>query len=259
MVVVLLRCEARECDRADVMKNGQYELAGCTALYFFSNQSNTIGDEGARALAETLKTNSALTKLSIPSNSIGDVGAKALAEALKSNSALTTLDLEGNLIGDEGAMALAEVLKSNGVLTALDLEGNLIGDEGAMALAAALKSNGVRSNGVAALDLEGNSYGHESARALDAARATAQSAAAVKRATSLGIYSTFQEYSISDDALIRAVQWCSDMGADTADDLAYLRPEEILELVANLGLPKLKQRRLADALSASLPRGKDEV
>ena len=51
-------------------------------------------------LAETLKSNSALTKLDLRQNSIGNAGATALAEALKSNSALTRLDLEGNSISD---------------------------------------------------------------------------------------------------------------------------------------------------------------
>ena len=148
---------------------------------------------------------------------------------------------------------MAEALKSNSALTTLDLESNSIDDEGARALAGALKSNGA----LAVLDMEGNSYGHESARALDDARAAVEKAAAVAHATSLGIYAIFQEYGVSDDALIRAVQWCRDMGADAADDLAYLRPEEIVELVSTLDLPKLKQRKLADALS--VPRGKDEI
>ena len=46
-------------------------------------------------------------------NAIGDEGAAALAEALKVNTALTWLDLKDNEIGDEGAAALAEALKVN--------------------------------------------------------------------------------------------------------------------------------------------------
>ncbi|KAF9300443.1 hypothetical protein BGZ91_009807, partial [Linnemannia elongata] len=68
--------------------------------------SNKIGSNGAKALAEALKTNSTLTNLNLQSNSIGDNGAQALSEALKTNSALTTLNLRGNSIEDNGAQAL---------------------------------------------------------------------------------------------------------------------------------------------------------
>ena len=48
-------------------------------------------------------------------NNIGDRGAIAIAEALKTNVALQELYLSDGLIRDEGAMALAEGLKVNGV------------------------------------------------------------------------------------------------------------------------------------------------
>ena len=46
-------------------------------------------------------------------NSIGDDGAKAIAEALKVNPVLTVLDLHYNNIGVDGAKAIAEALKVN--------------------------------------------------------------------------------------------------------------------------------------------------
>jgi Ran GTPase-activating protein (RanGAP) involved in mRNA processing and transport len=55
--------------------------------------------------------------LDLSYNSIGDDGAKALAEALKTNSTLTTLDLQNNSIGPDGAKALAEALKTNSTVT----------------------------------------------------------------------------------------------------------------------------------------------
>ncbi|KAF9391584.1 ATP-binding cassette, sub-B (MDR TAP), member 4 [Podila verticillata] len=76
-------------------------------------KSNSIGDDGAQALAEALKTNNTLTALYLGDNSIGDDGAQVLAEALKTNLTLTTLYLEDNSIGDNGAQALAEVLQTN--------------------------------------------------------------------------------------------------------------------------------------------------
>jgi NLR family CARD domain-containing protein 3 len=49
-------------------------------------------------------------------NEIGDVGAKALAEALKTNATLLILDLLRNNIEDEGAKAFGEGLKTNNTL-----------------------------------------------------------------------------------------------------------------------------------------------
>ncbi|MFV8752792.1 GTPase [Nannocystaceae bacterium ST9] len=71
-----------------------------TALTSLSLNSNSIGVEGAPALA----TLTALTSLSLNSNSIGNEGARALATL----TALTSLDLTNNSIGDEGARALLE-------------------------------------------------------------------------------------------------------------------------------------------------------
>ncbi len=58
---------------------------------------NSIGDDGAKAIAEALKVNAVLTKLELDFNSFGDDGAKAIAEALKVNAVLTKLDLENNM------------------------------------------------------------------------------------------------------------------------------------------------------------------
>jgi Ran GTPase-activating protein (RanGAP) involved in mRNA processing and transport len=57
-----------------------------------------------------------LTSVDLRVNSIGDDGAKAIAEALKVNAVVTTLYLYDNNIGPEGAMAIAEALKVNAVL-----------------------------------------------------------------------------------------------------------------------------------------------
>eukprot|EP00964_Phaeocystis_antarctica_P070283 scaffold42776_cov60-Phaeocystis_antarctica.AAC.6 len=51
--------------------------------------NNRITDVGAAAIAEALKTNKALTLLSLSSNAITDVGAAALGEALRVNQART--------------------------------------------------------------------------------------------------------------------------------------------------------------------------
>ena len=68
-------------------------LKNCTTLNL---DSNNIGDIGARAIAEALKGNTALTRLSLNYNNIGDIGAAALAEMLKGNTALTVLFMNNN-------------------------------------------------------------------------------------------------------------------------------------------------------------------
>ena len=73
-------------------------------------------------------------------NSIGVDGAKAIAEALKVNPVLTSLDLQTNSIGNGGAMAIAEALKVNAVLTKLNLlQGNKMGEAGKKAVRDAVK------------------------------------------------------------------------------------------------------------------------
>ncbi|OAQ28114.1 hypothetical protein K457DRAFT_1877166 [Linnemannia elongata AG-77] len=69
-------------------------MLGCASASMFRQ----LRDEGAMAPM---------------SNLIGDNGAQALSNALKTNSTLTTLDLEDNLIGPIGAQALSEALKTN--------------------------------------------------------------------------------------------------------------------------------------------------
>ena len=48
--------------------------------------SNSIGPEGAKAIAEALKVNAVLTKLYLHNNNLGDAGEKAVREAVKDRS-----------------------------------------------------------------------------------------------------------------------------------------------------------------------------
>ena len=75
-------------------------------------ENNFIGDEGAGALAGTLKMNRALTSLNVQNNAIGDEGAIALAESLKTNKAFTSLKVESNSIGEKGACGEQWVIAS---------------------------------------------------------------------------------------------------------------------------------------------------
>ncbi|KAF9948443.1 hypothetical protein BGZ72_009648 [Mortierella alpina] len=137
-------------------------ISTITYQYTLDSAGNSIGSEGAKALAETLKINSTVVTLNLQRNSIGDDGTKALAEALKTNSTVASLNLESNKIGSDGAKALAEALKINSTVATLDLKVNSIGDDGAKALAKALKTN----SSVATLMLSSNSIGDDGAKAL---------------------------------------------------------------------------------------------
>jgi Ran GTPase-activating protein (RanGAP) involved in mRNA processing and transport len=59
--------------------------------------------------ANLINDESALKSLSLRGNYIGDNGAKAIGNALKTNRSLTSLSLWDNRIGRDGAEALAEV------------------------------------------------------------------------------------------------------------------------------------------------------
>ena len=131
---------------------------------------NSIGDDGAKALADALKKccNIKLTSLNLSSNSIGDDGAKALADALKNccNIKLTSLNLSSNSIGDDGAKALADALKNccNIKLTSLNLSSNSIGSDGAKAFVDALKK--CCNIKLTSLNLSSNSIGSDGAKSL---------------------------------------------------------------------------------------------
>ena len=131
-----------------------------------------IKDEGAKALADALKTNTSLIALNLSNNNVEDKGAASLADALKTNTSLIELNLSNNNVEDEGAEALADALKRNTSLTELDLSDIIVGDAGVASLADALKVN----TSLVSLDLRYNEINAEGAEAL---------ADALKRNTSL--------------------------------------------------------------------------
>ena len=82
----------------------------------FRKQLKNIGvlpRESRKKILGVYKNNSTQTTLDLTWDSIGAEGAKAIATALQSNSTLTTLDLYYTSIGDEGAKAIATALQSN--------------------------------------------------------------------------------------------------------------------------------------------------
>ena len=60
-----------------------------------------------------------ITTLNISANNIGDTGAAALAEMLRSNTTLERLDLSSNVIDYDGISALSAALADNTSLKAL--------------------------------------------------------------------------------------------------------------------------------------------
>ena len=100
-------------------------LAGNTTLVTLQLDVNSVGDEGAQALAELLAApRCGLRTLHLNGNRIGAAGAAALAGALRRNTTLQHLSLGGNNIGVAGATVLADALQGNRTLVSLSMEGN---------------------------------------------------------------------------------------------------------------------------------------
>ena len=68
--------------------------------------NNSIGDDGAKALAEMLEVNTSLKCLILSKNSIRYNGAKALTKMYNDSTSLVWLILFDNPIGDKGKIAL---------------------------------------------------------------------------------------------------------------------------------------------------------
>jgi Ran GTPase-activating protein (RanGAP) involved in mRNA processing and transport len=94
-----------------------------------------------KVIADALKINKTLTKLSLAGNNIHSNGAIMIAEGLKSNSTLKKLNLRYNTINPIGVIALAEALKYNNTLIILNLSYNYSGKDGRKAIAEALETN----------------------------------------------------------------------------------------------------------------------
>jgi hypothetical protein len=97
-------------------------------------------DEWCISVASHLSENYHLTELHFGSgHHVQVAGAKALAQSLKTNQSLLKLSLVYGTpgLGAEGTATLAEVLPFNETLEILDLTSNAIGDKGAIGLSTA--------------------------------------------------------------------------------------------------------------------------
>ncbi|MET8509367.1 gala protein [Streptomyces sp. NPDC004787] len=104
--------------------------------------TNSLGDEGVRALAESLtearRAGHRAHTLYLGCNRIGPTGVAALAEALAEDTTVRALWLKRNPVGAAGARTLAGLLRRNATLRTLDLVNSGIGAEGVRALLDAL-------------------------------------------------------------------------------------------------------------------------
>ena len=113
---------------------------GCTVIGIYGGV-DTIGDDGAAAIARAIESEDVVEKLMLSEAGIGPRGAAALARALESSKTLKELWLGGNEVGDAGAASFGEALRANRHLRELLLYSNGVSDKGAKALAAALPDN----------------------------------------------------------------------------------------------------------------------
>ena len=103
---------------------------------------NAWGNDAVRILAGYMKRSESLSSLHLNCSDIGDAGATALAEVLRTNTTLNSLGLSDNPgIGNPSVMSLCEALKVNTTLSSLDLSGTGISDAGVLSLVEVLKTN----------------------------------------------------------------------------------------------------------------------
>jgi Ran GTPase-activating protein (RanGAP) involved in mRNA processing and transport len=131
----------------------------------------TYTAEGITAIADALRVNGSLTKLSLADNFWGEEGTKAICEALEQNTTLKELDISGhplrsNMGGSASAKHVAKMVLVNGGLTALDLSFNNLKDEGVGAICEAIQSN--KKTKLASLNMGQNSIGPVGAKSVAA-------------------------------------------------------------------------------------------
>ena len=109
---------------------------------------NSIGIEGATALAGALEKNETLITLDISNNEFGNDSVIKIAKALTTKTNLKKLYIRGNTsdnidykISNFGATAIADLLKINESLIELDIANNIITKNGFEKIKAALKNN----------------------------------------------------------------------------------------------------------------------
>ncbi|MFE9093506.1 gala protein [Streptomyces sp. NPDC007264] len=127
--------------------------------------TDSIGDEGARTVADALTEGHGLRTLYLGCNRISAEGAGVLAERLAGDDTVRALWLKRNPVRDDGVRALAAMLRRNTTLRTLDLVNTGITADGLSALLATLTE---RARPVERLFLGGNGLTAQSAPLLAA-------------------------------------------------------------------------------------------
>lgn len=135
---------------------------GATRVRMLDLRYNSIGDDGADAIAQILPKNPNLQNLTLRNNFIGPVGAATIAEALETNETVEHLDLSTNAIGKAGAAAISKMLQKNKTLRCLCLWSNRFDADGIQQIALGLRYNTT----LEVLNLGGNEIGDVGAQAL---------------------------------------------------------------------------------------------
>ena len=103
----------------------------------FTLNAKQVDNSKVSDIAGILKTNSSLTFLGFR-GWVGDQGAEAIASSLKHNSTLSTLSFDSTRVGHFGVMALSRALMIKCPLTELSLQYCLVEDKTVLFLAKAL-------------------------------------------------------------------------------------------------------------------------
>ena len=141
----------RRISDLDVCALGGLVAGNCTLTSLDLGQ-NTVGADGATALAKALCSNTTLRRLDLCQNRVGHDGASLLGKALWQNTTLQELRLASNNVDDGAAVDLGEGLKENGSVQVLDLSHNAVQHAGFKEICEALMTNHALSD----LDLSHN-------------------------------------------------------------------------------------------------------
>ena len=102
----------------------QLNLSGNELCGLDNDGGGTYNAEGITAIADALRVNGSLTKMSLAQNELEEEGTKAICEALEQNTTLKDLDIMGwsgsNIGGPAGAKHVAKMLGVNGSLKKME-------------------------------------------------------------------------------------------------------------------------------------------
>jgi Ran GTPase-activating protein (RanGAP) involved in mRNA processing and transport len=102
---------------------------------------NNVGHNTAKAIAESLKTNTPLTTFMLNNTRMHSSEIVVIAKALKINQTLTTIDISYNDLGYHGTKAIAETIEINTTLTTLNFSYCNMNDDGVKLIEKALETN----------------------------------------------------------------------------------------------------------------------